>query len=406
MQAAHNALVDAVLKRVHERSGGVPPQPQDERIPAESDRSARVDDSLLLSAAAGIHEAGDLGQLGEAYVALASRLVRANAYGCHLLQKDQRVLLRVVSVGAVERYAEAYEKYGYNHDPLLERARSAGYPVSNGLILPPERWQRQDLRLVLGMQSLPHMLESALAVNEHTIAVLYFTRNPADLDFSAEDLQLAEALSAHMRIAIRNLIEHTERQEERVLFTSAFDTLGIPIWLADRAGRILSSNKPAQEALAGSDGAAQRLELTRCMRANISELNSLRRGSALTMLRRSGGHGDDLKQPLLSVTVPDTDGLVLSILQRDTSQAEHNLSKVTANLPPRAAQVLHLLLQGMSNKEIARELFITNNTVKYHLKCIYEQLGVTSRSQLLSKVIGTVRSPSDQTSLNHAAPRS
>lgn len=405
MQAVHNALEDVFPKRVDQPSEVASRHRQDERIPTESDRSAPDDESFLLSAAAGIHGAGDLERLGEAYVALASRLIKANAYGCHLLRKDQRVMLRVVSMGAVERFAEAYEEYGYTHDPVLERAITVGHPVSNGLILPPDRWQRQDLRSVLGMHSLPHMLESALTVDDRTIAVLYFTRNPADPGFSARDLHMTDAISAHMRIAIRNAIEHTESQGDRALFTLAFDTLGIPMWLADRSGRLLSSNKQAEEALAGPDGAARRLELTRCMRANISELNSLRRGLALSTLRNGDQPIGDRTQPLLSVTVPDTNGLVLSILHQDENHAEYNLRQATANLPPRAAQVLHLLLRGMSNKEIARELYITNNTVKYHLKCIYEQLGVTSRSQLLSKVIGTGRSPAGKTSAKHAAPR-
>lgn len=43
-------------------------------------------------------------------------------------------------------------------------------------------------------------------------------------------------------------------------------------------------------------------------------------------------------------------------------------------------EVLELLAQGMTNKEIAKRLVITGNTVKRHLKAIFEKLGVHTRA--------------------------
>ena len=57
-------------------------------------------------------------------------------------------------------------------------------------------------------------------------------------------------------------------------------------------------------------------------------------------------------------------------------------------LTQREHEVLDLLIKGMSNKEIADNLVITNNTVKRHLKAIFEKLGVHSRSAVISKIKG------------------
>ena len=46
----------------------------------------------------------------------------------------------------------------------------------------------------------------------------------------------------------------------------------------------------------------------------------------------------------------------------------------------RERQVLHWLARGLANKEIAAELYITTNTVKRHLKSIFEKLKVTTRA--------------------------
>ena len=50
-------------------------------------------------------------------------------------------------------------------------------------------------------------------------------------------------------------------------------------------------------------------------------------------------------------------------------------------LTPRQMEVLHSMAQGKSNKEIARDLGISGETVKVHISAILRRLGCTSRTQ-------------------------
>jgi len=52
-----------------------------------------------------------------------------------------------------------------------------------------------------------------------------------------------------------------------------------------------------------------------------------------------------------------------------------------ADLSPREGEVLQLIAQGASNKTIADSLFISENTVKTHLRNIMEKLHLANRSQ-------------------------
>ena len=54
-------------------------------------------------------------------------------------------------------------------------------------------------------------------------------------------------------------------------------------------------------------------------------------------------------------------------------------------LSEREINVLKLLAQGKSNKEIGSALFISEGTVKSHLKRIFGKLGVTSRTEAIAK---------------------
>lgn len=61
--------------------------------------------------------------------------------------------------------------------------------------------------------------------------------------------------------------------------------------------------------------------------------------------------------------------------------------KPNAELSPREAEVLQLVAQGATNKQIADALFISENTVKTHLKSIMETLHLANRSQAAAYAI-------------------
>ncbi|MGB9813343.1 MAG: response regulator [Thermovenabulum sp.] len=54
---------------------------------------------------------------------------------------------------------------------------------------------------------------------------------------------------------------------------------------------------------------------------------------------------------------------------------------VTFDLTPREIEILRELAKGLSNKEIAEKLFISEKTVKNHLTNIFQKMGVNDRTQ-------------------------
>jgi len=61
-------------------------------------------------------------------------------------------------------------------------------------------------------------------------------------------------------------------------------------------------------------------------------------------------------------------------------------------LTPRETEIVTLLLQGLPNRQIAEKLFISENTLKTHLKNIYPKFGVTRKNEFLSLMINHKKS--------------
>lgn len=67
----------------------------------------------------------------------------------------------------------------------------------------------------------------------------------------------------------------------------------------------------------------------------------------------------------------------------DLSEKDETKSDFTSlNLSKRQLEIIELVKEGKTNKEIGAILFISENTVKYHLKVIYNTLGIDNRFDL------------------------
>ena len=54
------------------------------------------------------------------------------------------------------------------------------------------------------------------------------------------------------------------------------------------------------------------------------------------------------------------------------------------SLSPREKEVLDLVSEGLTNKEVAQKLYVSENTVKYHMKNILDKLHLRNRSQVIA----------------------
>lgn len=137
------------------------------------------------------------------------------------------------------------------------------------------------------------------------------------------------------------------------------------------------------------------IELTKWVKAQYPEVKVI----VLTMYKddeyfmaaiREGANGyllkDSPSEEVISAIrlVSKGESVIPPSMTKKLLSLHHTNSKEEDNsLTPREMEVLLGLVEGLSNKEIADRLFISDKTVKIHMSNIFKKLNVKSRSQAL-----------------------
>ena len=96
---------------------------------------------------------------------------------------------------------------------------------------------------------------------------------------------------------------------------------------------------------------------------------------------------DEAKEAEVYVTALVAVGvMMMNSAAQDGSGQTVNVQMLSEQLTSREMDVLELLVQGCSNREISERLFISVHTVKNHITNIFQKIGVNDRSQLIALV--------------------
>ena len=126
-------------------------------------------------------------------------------------------------------------------------------------------------------------------------------------------------------------------------------------------------------------------------RQRVEALAGLRCGKRVTIDGRRHIMADYLKsvgsrivpakgRPTAPATTPTT-------TTNDVARPTARSAAPELKLSPRLRQTLHRLLVGDSEKQVARHLALSKNTVHVYVKALYREYNVNSRGELLAKFV-------------------
>jgi len=204
---------------------------------------------------------------------------------------------------------------------------------------------------------------NGLRVPHYAVGSNYLHYCPSDEPHSRRFAGLLKALLAGRRDLLTFIYPCHSRTQARW-----FCLIGLP----------LSLNKSAGVALLHVNLTAMLPLPVGARRARVNGKGQIRRGAVLAAI------GGALQRSVLETLSSQLNTMFTGPATREKKAAQAQTSQmklVRARLSKRQIQVLHLLGEGKTNKEIAMTLFLSPNTIKLHVSAILQRLNLGSRTQ-------------------------
>ncbi|MEZ5098293.1 MAG: LuxR C-terminal-related transcriptional regulator [Thermoleophilia bacterium] len=225
---------------------------------------------------------------------------------------------------------------------LAELRLAAGEPAVAAALL-ERALERAGGDLFAGSRLLVRLVDAELAAGQPPRARAALERLLAiAAQTSGRPLVQAQAALATARLALAEGDPATANAEARVAL-DAFGRLGMP-----------------------HEAAEARLELARAVAADLPALALDEARAALAVLRELG-----------ATRTAD----LAAALVRDLGGGSAPGARIDGGLTSREAQVLDLLVEGLTNAQIAQRLFISEKTAGHHVSRILQKLGARNRAE-------------------------
>lgn len=310
------------------------------------------------------------------YLDTIGAVVRADAYGFSQFDPlDGRLTpLRTLTRNAPEGLVPAYNQLGADNDPVLRAATSTRLPVDNTRLVSHRPWQEQSLCIVLDGQGLYHSLVVPLCGKSRLTGALYLARSAAEPAFSGADIAALAVAQQHVQAALARAVRHEELDRHASILAWSLDQLDVATIVTARDGRTLFENKAVRRLAQGGGDADRIAEVVAANRRSLGQ------GPQRVVVHSDGLPADQVLTVKSTVLRPGSDVMVSFVfVQRKGISTPVD----RAPLSLREREIVSWVAEGFTNRQIAELAFVSENTVRQHLKRIFGKLNVHSRAQLI-----------------------
>lgn len=302
---------------------------------------------------------------------------------------------------------------------FVDLARNATPVAALNLSLDGRVVRSPRYRDLLAPQGYADELRGVLRNGEDTWGLVGLYREAGRAPFSAEDV----ALVAHVSPVIARALRHHVR--DRCRWIDASGAPGLVVF--DDASHVVSANPEALDWLRNVlpeheteprpdepviDAIEAMLTADRVERqasplwALLNRARALGAGlddrAARLRMRDRGGRWLVLNGSRLAGRDDESPGTVAIVIEPAKSSEIAPIIVAAYSLTPREREVVGALARGDATSEIAANLFLSQHTVRDHIKTVLEKLEVSSRTELVAKLFAEHYSEPAHADLVHA----
>ncbi len=320
-----------------------------------------------------------LDEVTAAFMTVADALIGSDAFGVYqFTAAAQEVATCRASTSS--HFLDAYERYGRADDPVLKIAVDRKVAIDSSRLGPASLWENCGARAALANESYCHSLEAPVIVGGSVFGTINFARRTDRSEFTENDLILAQFASEQFGLAAERALRFEGIGRRATILEDAFDRMPQALIITDLQSRVLFQNRAART-------------LTSARQSSTCESLSYSIGEAMQVFRTEDKrvHTRSVKDSIggelitKSFRLPDSQNAAVTLAYQATGEAAKALP-VWNVLSRREQEIAELVAQGLTTKQIAEKAFVSDNTVKQHLKRIFAKADVHNRAELVQLI--------------------
>lgn len=328
---------------------------------------------------AALQSALTMTEVQEAFLDAAGEAIRAGGVGLYRIDPDTRTVIDFRARVDVD-FLDDYEDYGRTDDPVLDFVLREGRPIDSSRVADRTVWQCCGAREAIGIGGYEHSLEAPVVVSGLLFGTVNFARPGSEPGFSEGDLVSARLVSEQLGLATERALRYETTGRRTTTLEHVLDRLPQAVVITDLDAQVLFQNRAARNSAHG-DSAYDAVVVGIVGEA----MESFRSEGKRVFARTSWDKQSRQRVIVKSYRLPDRDDAAMTLVFRCTGDDTTHLPTWEV-LSKREQEIAELVSQGLTNKQIAERAFVSENTVKQHLKRVFSKTDVRNRAELMQRI--------------------
>lgn len=306
---------------------------------------------------------------------LIRRIFRSDSAIIWLIDGNDRIV-DPIEMNVQKRFFPMYRDYYFRKNPFdpINMRSFAGTSASMEQIVPFDEFQRSEyFNDFIRPQKIQRQMAVYIRVNNQ-LKSLICTHRFKNKRFNQEDLNAADIVSLHMSSAFDRIYMIETIKKRGSFFQVILNNADVGIVALDLKNKPLFINKKAVSNCFKDD-----------LKAGLNTFPMRERSKTISPFERCrfrcrivNNDLADYKHPLILVFME-----ILPLHPKINGQAV----KKDYDLTKSESEIVSYIVRGYKNAEIAKTLFISEGTVKNHLRNIFKKVKVNNRTGLIHKVL-------------------